>query len=226
MRPRAVLTAITKRNAAGENSMTREFIESLIPETVEGRAAIVDGIIKEAGKDITREQKKFSDYDTLKTDLASAQTTIAELKAALGDAEALKTKIAEYETKEAQRVEQEAKAAKQRELAQRFTAVRGTVEFIDPDIEAFVLSKFGAAVEDPANKGKGDAELYTALTKDKPFFKSQNPPAPNMGGTGAVLGVDAVAAMRTQYEAAVKAGNTPVAVSLKNQLFELEKKKG
>ena len=122
-------------------------------------------------------------------------------------------------------MEQEAKTAKQRELAQRFAAVRGAAEFVDPDIEAFVLSKFGAAVEDPANKGKGDAELYTALTKDKPFFKSQNPPAPNMGGTGTVLGVDAVAAMRTQYEAAVKAGNTAVAISLKNKLFELEKKK-
>lgn len=163
--------------------MTREFIESLIPETVENRASIVDAIVKEGGKDITREQKKFADYDTLKADLATAQTTIADLKQSAGDVTALNTKIAEYEQKEAQRVEAEAKSAKQREIAQRFATVRGAVEFIDPAIEEAVLTKFSTALEDPENKGKGDAEIYTALTKDKPFFKSQNP-AVNMGGLG------------------------------------------
>ena len=224
MRPRAVLTAITKRNAAGAKTMTREFIESLIPETVENRAAIVDGIIKEAGKDITREQKKFADYETLKTDLAAAQTTIAELKAASGDAAALKARITEYEAKEAQRVEQEAKAAKQRELAQRFATVKGAVEFVDPDIEAFVLTRFSAAVDDPANKGKGDSELYAMLTKDKPFFKSQNPAVPNMGGTGATLGVDAVSALKKQYDDAIARRDFPTANSIMAKLKTVPKK--
>ena len=172
--------------------MTRDFIESLIPETVENRAAIVDKIVKEAGKDITREQNKFSDYDALKAQVAEQATTIDGLKAASGDAAKLKAQLAEYETKEAQRVEQDAKNAKQREMAQRFASVRGAVEFVDPDIEAFVLTKFGASLDDPANKGKGDAEIYAALTKDKPFFKNQAAPPPNMGGVGDATGVPGV----------------------------------
>ena len=173
--------------------MTREFIESLIPETVENRASIVDAIVKEGGKDITREQKKFADYDTLKTDLATAQTTIADLKKSAGDVETMKATIKKYEDAEAARVETEAKNAKQREIAQRFAAARGAAEFIDPDIESAILSKFGAALADKANEGKGDAEIYATLTKDKPYFKSQNPPI-NMGGVGDVGKAGAVTA--------------------------------
>ena len=163
--------------------MTREFIESLIPETVENRASIVDAIVKEGGKDITREQKKFADYDTLKTDLATAQTTIADLKKSAGDTETLKATIKRYEDAEATRVENEAKNAKQREIAQRFATVRGAAKFVEPEVEEAVMAKFGAALSDEAYKGKGDAEIYAALTKDKKFFESQNPPV-NMGGLG------------------------------------------
>ena len=201
--------------------MKRETIESLIPETVENRAAVIDKIMTEAGKDITREQKKFEDYDTIKENLAKATETIEGLKKSVGDADALKQKITEYETKETERAANEAKTAKQREAAQRFTSVKGQHEFIDPDIEDAVMNKFMNAVDDPANKGKGDAEIYTTLTKDKPFFKSQNPPA-NMGGVGNVTNPDAKALLNQQYEAAVKAGKTVEAVALKNQLFALK----
>lgn len=163
--------------------MTREFIESLIPETVEGRASIVDKIVAEGGKDITREQKKFADYDTIKAQLSDAQATIDTLKASAGDAATLRAKLDEYEQKEAQRVENEAKSAKQREIAQRFATVRGAAKFVEPEVEEAVMAKFGAALSDEAFKGKGDAEIYAALTKDKKFFESQNPPV-NMGGLG------------------------------------------
>lgn len=201
--------------------MTSEFLESLIPETVENRAEIVKKIAAEAGKDITREQKKFADYDTIKTDLTAAQATIADLKKSTGDVATLEQKIKDYETKEAERTETEKKTAKQREVAQRFAAVKGDVEFLDPAIEEAVVAKFSATIDDPANKGKGDSELYASLTKDKPFFKSMNPPA-NMGGVGNVTNPDAKALLQQQHDAAVKAGKTLEAVSLQNQIFALK----
>lgn len=171
--------------------MKRETIESLIPETVENRAAVIDKIMTEAGKDITREQKKFEDYDDIKEQLTKAQTTIAELEKVKGSADELQKQIDAYKTAEAERAENEAKTAKQREAAQRFATAKGQHEFLDPDIEEAVMNKFMAAVDDPANKGKGDAEIYTTLTKDKPFFKSMNPDV-NMGGVGDVSAMGAI----------------------------------
>lgn len=171
--------------------MKRETIESLIPETVENRAAVIDKIMTEAGKDITREQKKFEDYDDIKEQLTKAQATIAELEKVKGSADELQKQIDAYKTAEAERVANEAKTAKQREAAQRFATAKGQHEFLDPDIEEAVMNKFMAAVDDPANKGKGDAEIYTTLTKDKPFFKSMNPDV-NMGGVGDVSAVGAI----------------------------------
>ena len=171
--------------------MKRETIESLIPETVENRAAVIDKIMTEAGKDITREQKKFEDYDDIKGQLTKAQATITELEKVKGSADELQKQIDAYKTAETERAANEAKTAKQREAAQRFTSVKGQHEFIDPDIEDAVMNKFMAAVDDPANKGKGDAEIYATLTKDKPFFKSMNPNV-NMGGVGDVSAVGAI----------------------------------
>lgn len=173
--------------------MKTEFLKSLIPETVEGRDEIIKKIFAANGEDVEKAKQSFADYDTIKTQLTEAQATITTLKASAGDVDTLKAKIAEYEQKDAQRVEAEAKSAKQREIAQRFATVRGAVEFIDPTIEEAVLTKFSAALDDPANKGKGDAEIYTTLTKDKPYFKSQNPPV-NMGGVGDVSKAGAVTA--------------------------------
>lgn len=173
--------------------MKTEFLQSLIPETVEGRDDIIKKIFAENGKDVEAAKKPFVDFDSIKAQLADAQATIETLKASSGDAAKLRAQLDEYEAKEAQRVEDEKKNAKQRELAQRFATVRGAVEFIDPDIESAILSKFGAALADKANEGKGDAEIYATLTKDKPYFKSQNPPV-NMGGVGDVGKAGAVTA--------------------------------
>lgn len=165
--------------------MNTEFLQKLIPETVEGRDEIIQKIFAQHGKDINAEKAKFADYDEIKKRAEEADKTITGLKETAGNAEELQKKIKEYEQKELDREEQEKKTAKQRELAQRFATVKGAVEFIDPDVETFILGKFGAALEDETFKGKGDAEIYTALTQDKPFFKSQNAPPPNMGGIGA-----------------------------------------
>jgi hypothetical protein len=40
-----------------------------------------------------------------------------------------------------------------------------------------VLDEFERALADNANAGKGDRDLFDALTKDKGYFASQNPPS-------------------------------------------------
>ena len=168
--------------------MKTEFLKSLIPETVDGRDDIIAKIFAENGKDINTLK---TENERLSGELVKANETVKGLTESAGDAEKLKQKIAEYETKEKERAENEAKTAKQREAAQRFATAKGQHEFLDPDIEEAVMNKFMAAVDDPANKGKGDAEIYTTLTKDKPFFKSMNPDV-NMGGVGDVSAMGAI----------------------------------
>lgn len=165
-----------------------EFLKGLLPETLDKRDEIIAAIMAEKGKAINEATAKFSDYDQTKTDLAAARKTITDLQAASGDAVKLKAELDALKLAEEQRTKKEEAAAERRALAQRFATVRGEVEFLDPVIEEAVLTAFIAAVSEETNKGKGDAAIFETLTKDKPYFKSQNPPGPGdkMKAPGAV----------------------------------------
>lgn len=165
-----------------------EWLKGLLPETLDKRDEIIAAIMAEKGKAINEATAKFSDYDQNKTDLAAARKTITDLQAAGSDAVKMKEELDKLKAAEEQRTKDEQAAAARRALETRFVAVRGAVEFLDPVIESAVLTAFIAAVSDEANSGKGDAAIFESLTKDKPYFKSQNPPGPggNMKAPGAV----------------------------------------
>ena len=60
----------------------------------------------------------------------------------------------------------------------------GDKKFIHDMVREGVKRDFGAALKDKQYLGKGDAEIFAALTKDKDYFASQNPagnPFPKMG---------------------------------------------
>ena len=164
--------------------MKSEFVESLIPEAVEGRSEIIKKIVEESGKDITREQKKFSDYDTIKTQLTEATATITELEKVKGDAGKLQEQIDAYKKADAERVESETKAKARAEVTARFEATVGERKFAHDYIKSGVLTEFEAALASPDYKGKGDKDIFDAITKDKEgLFASQNPTG-TMGGIG------------------------------------------
>lgn len=193
-----------------------EWLKGLLPETLDKRDEIIASIMAEKGKAITEATAKFANYDQIVTDLAAARKSLKDLEGASGNAVDLQKQIDAYKAADEQRKQDEQASAERRAVEQRFAAVRGTVEFLDPVIESAVLTAFVAAVADAANKGKGDKEIFEALTKDKPFFKSQNPPGAGTGmkAPGAVedkaLTQEAFDKLTATQRAAVKARSPEV----------------
>ena len=119
----------------------------------------------------------------LQEKLDAANATIAELKANAGNMEEMQKKIEAYEQADAERKEAEKKAAERAELEERFNAASGERKYIHDMVREGVMADFGKALQDKANSGKSDIDIFDALTKDKGYFASQNPPA-KMGGIG------------------------------------------
>ena len=131
--------------------------------------------------------KQKGSLDTALADLATANARMKELESASGDAAALRKKVEEYEAADRKRKEDEAAAAELAELTERFNAVAGEREFLHDMVRKGVMDDFGAALKDKANQRKSDAEIFDALTKDKDYFRSQNPPG-NMARAGSSIG--------------------------------------
>lgn len=126
--------------------------------------------------------KVNGELNTAKQTIANLQTRVADLEKAGGDVKALQEEIQRYKDAEEQR-QKDADAAKaEKAHRDRFAAVQGDKQFAHEMIENGIFAEFVKALNDPANVGKGDAELFSVLTKDKEgLFKSKNPPV-NMGG--------------------------------------------
>ena len=174
--------------------------------------AIVEGITDEQlqkildinNADVEKTKGKLQkDVDTMKSQLAEAKETIATLEANKGDTAALQAELDKYKQAEEQRKQEEKDAAERAKILERFNAAKGDKKFSSEYAEKGVLDAFSKAIVDPANTGKGDAELFASLTHDKEgVFKSAHPPV-NMGGiknvdTGAPDSL--AAALRERYE--------------------------
>ena len=64
------------------------------------------------------------------------------------------------------------------EVERRFKAAAGDREFLHEYVRKGLLADFAAALEDAANAGRSDAEVFSALTREKNCFAAQNPPPP------------------------------------------------
>lgn len=139
-----------------------------------------------SGGEYVSKGKYESDKKKLQDDLKEARDTITTLEANKGDTEALQAEIDKYKKAEDERKAAETAAAERARVLERFKAAKGDKEFSSEFAENGVLDAFSSALKDPANEGKGDVELFTALTKDKDgVFKSAHPPV-NMGGVKSV----------------------------------------
>ncbi|MDO4547534.1 MAG: hypothetical protein Q4D04_05525 [Clostridia bacterium] len=141
--------------------------------------------------DITRAlEKRKSEVDNLREELSAAKEALGQHKAIIerlegdaGDASKLRDEIERYRQAEAERVEAEKLARERAELEARFDAVSGERKYIHDIVRKGVIEDFARALADKDNRGKSDAEIFEALTRDKGYFASQNPP-PDMGGIG------------------------------------------
>lgn len=156
------------------------------------------------GKDVENAKGKLQkDVDTMKSQLAEVKETIATLEANKGDTAALQAELDKYKQAEEQRKQEEKDAAERAKILERFNAAKGDKEFSSEYAENGVLDAFSKAIIDPANTGKGDAELFASLTHDKEgVFKSAHPPV-NMGGIKGVSGPDTDNMTDAEYYATV-----------------------
>lgn len=110
--------------------------------------------------------KYDSDLKKARDDLKTAKETISTLEANKGDTDALQAELDKYRQADEARQKAEQEAAAHAALLERFGKVKGDREFSSQFAESGLLDAFNKAISDPANTGKGDKELFDALTKD------------------------------------------------------------
>lgn len=164
--------------------MKREDITRIL----EG-AALTDAQIKELldlnSADIGRALGKQKDaLDAANEALSKANNTIAELEKNKGDTEALQKQIDDYKAADDARKAAEKAAQERAELMERLDAVMGDRKFAHDRLRDVVADDFGKALQDKANRGKSDKDIFDALTDGQNYFANQNAPTVNMPPMG------------------------------------------
>lgn len=168
--------------------MKREDIKKFFPDATEEQ---LKGLLDINTADIGRAK---GELETVKADLEKAngtlkeyETTIADLKKSAECNEDFKKKFEELEQRiadEKAEAEKKAKAeAEEAEYSNRFKTVVGEQKWRDELTEKAVYAEFKTALQDEANKGKGDKDILETLTKDRNYWENPNQPA-NMAGMG------------------------------------------
>lgn len=168
--------------------MKREDIKKLFPDATEEQ---LKGLLDINTADIG---KAKGDLETVRADLEKAngtlreyETTIADMKKSAEGNEDFKKKFEDLEQRIAdEKAEAEKKAkeeAEEAEYSNRFKTVVGEQKWRDALTEKAVYAEFKTALQDEANKDKGDKDILETLTKDRNYWENPNQPA-SMAGMG------------------------------------------
>lgn len=158
-------------------------------------------------KTINEHNKKV---EKLTEQVNTANDTITDLKGKLEDAnqvdvKALQDKIKEFEDAEADRVQKENAQKETEALKARFNPLKGENKFLNEGTESWMFGEFKNALNLEENKGKSDAEIFAAITKDKniyenPNTKFVNPPVGNQGGGAVYKSKDDIMSIKNSSE--------------------------
>lgn len=165
--------------------MKRQELEALGLEK-----EVIDGVMKIHGADI--EAKKL-ELETLKTQIEDKSKTIEELTEASKkldstseEVKTLQAKLDEYQTNETKRKEETEQAQKESEMKQRFDALLGENKWFDDDIAKGRYNAFKDEINKPENQGKGDADLFEVVTKDRNCFVNPQRENLNLPANGTI----------------------------------------
>lgn len=122
-------------------------------EKIKSRVTALEAEIKDKNADF---DKLNGEFEALKNSNASGEDWKAKF-------EALK---AENEAKEKQAQAERLIAEKNADIEKRFSACVGDKKFSHDAIKADYMKKFADALESEEYKGKGDADIFHALTND------------------------------------------------------------
>ena len=149
--------------------ITKKFLEEqgLTPEQV-------NAIFSERGKEITEEKAKLDEKEKALQERDGQLKELNEKIAAFDGTDVklkeLTTELDSYKQKEQERVKQEAEAKSENEYKERFGKLVGENKWKHPDVETGRYNAFKQELLNEANKGKGDADIFEAITKDLDCF--------------------------------------------------------
>lgn len=170
-----------------------------------------------SGGEYVAKGKYDSDIKKERDKTKEAAETIKQLQESMGDVDGMKAKLEEYQKADEARQKAEQEAAAHAALVERFDKVKGDREFSSEYAENGLLDAFNKAISDPANTGKGDKELFDALTKDAAgIWKNPQQETVRVAGvdmhTGAKYTADQIRAMTPEQ---INANWADVSASLK-----------
>ena len=170
--------------------MKREDIKKIFPDATEEQLkGLLDINTADIGKAKGELEAVKADLEKANGTLREYETTIADMKKSAEGNEDFKKKFEELEQRIAdEKAEAEKKAkeeAEEAEYANRFKTVVGEQKWRDELTEKAVYAEFKTALQDEANKGKGDKDILAALTQDKEYFAKDPARVPAFSrGTG------------------------------------------
>lgn len=170
--------------------MKREDIKKIFPDATEEQLkGLLDINTADIGKAKGELEAVKADLEKANGTLREYETTIADMKKSAEGNEDFKKKFEELEQRiadEKAEAEKKAKAeAEEAEYSNRFKTVVGEQKWRDALTEKAVYAEFKTALQDEANKGKGDKDILAALTQDKEYFAKDPARVPAFSrGTG------------------------------------------
>ena len=170
--------------------MKREDIKKIFPDATEEQLkGLLDINTADIGKAKGELEAVKADLEKANGTLKEYETTIADMKKSAEGNEDFKKKFEELEQRIAdEKAEAEKKAkeeAEEAEYSNRFKTVVGEQKWRDELTEKAVYAEFKTALQDEANKGKGDKDILAALTQDKEYFAKDPARVPAFSrGTG------------------------------------------
>lgn len=170
--------------------MKREDIKKFFPDATEEQLkGLLDINTADIGKAKGELEAVKADLEKANGTLKEYETTIADMKKSAEGNEDFKKKFEDLEQRIAdEKAEAERKAkeeAEEAEYSNRFKTVVGEQKWRDALTEKAVYAEFKTALQDEANKGKGDKDVLAALTQDKEYFAKDPARVPAFSrGTG------------------------------------------
>lgn len=161
--------------------MKREFLQNFMVGDQPLTKEIIDAIMAENGRDIEETKKSFSDYETIKDQLAKAQETIKGFEGQ--DIEGVRKAAKDWEDKYNQAIADHKKAMDDRDFSDRLNEAIGKAKGRNTkaiqallDVEKLKESKDQATDINTA---------LEALKKESGYlFETEQTPPPYAGGTG------------------------------------------
>lgn len=147
--------------------MKREEVRELLPEiSDEILGKLLDINSRDIGKAKSDADKYKAELESLKQQIAEKDEAISKLEAASGDADKVREELERYKKADADRIAKEKADEEDRILTEAVTTAIGDKEFVNEMTKNGYIAEVKKALADPANKGKGAAELFEAMTKD------------------------------------------------------------